>query len=143
MLNLDFPVHLEPAAEGGWIVRFPDVPEALTQGEDRDEALRHAVDALETALEFYVDDGRPLPVPAVPTPGQATVRPSAQARIKLAVHQAMREQGVRKRELARRLGWHAPQVDRLLDLNHASRLDQVEAALAALGRQLEVVVKAA
>lgn len=139
MLNLDFPIHLEPAAEGGWIVRFPDVPEAVTQGEDRDEALRHAVDA----LEFYVDDGRPLPVPAVPTSGQATVRPSAQARIKLAVHQAMGEQGVRKRELARRLGWHAPQVDRLLDLNHASRLDQVEAALAALGQQLEVAIKPA
>ncbi len=49
--------------------------------------------------------------------------------------------GVTKAELARRLGWHGPQVDRLLDLNHASRLDQIEAALAALGKRLQVTVR--
>jgi antitoxin HicB len=52
----------------------------------------------------------------------------------------MREAGVRKADLARRLGWHGPQIDRLLDLNHASRLDQIEAALAVLGKRLSVAV---
>jgi antitoxin HicB len=52
------------------------------------------------------------------------------------LYRAMRERGVRKADLARRLGWHGPQIDRLLDLNHASRLDQIEAALAALGKRL-------
>ena len=42
--------------------------------------------------------------------------------------------------LARRLGWHMPQIDRLFDLRHASRLDQIEAAARALGRQLDVRV---
>lgn len=59
---------------------------------------------------------------------------------KLALYETMRSQGVRKAELARRLGRHMPQVDRLLDLHHASRLDQVEAALAALGKRLSVGV---
>jgi antitoxin HicB len=135
----DYPVMLTPAEEGGFVVTFPDVPEAITQGEDEEEALFYAVDALETALSLYVDDRRPLPRPST-TQGQ-TVRPSALECAKLGVYQAMTEQGVRKAELARRLGWHLPQVDRLFDLKHASRLDQLEAAARALGRDLEVRVR--
>jgi antitoxin HicB len=44
----------------------------------------------------------------------------------------MREEGIAKAELARRLGWRLPQVDQLLDLAHASRLDQIELAFQAL-----------
>jgi antitoxin HicB len=137
-LNFDYPLHLEPAAEGGFVVTFPDVPEAITQGDDAPTALLHAAAALETALEFYTDEGRDLPSASKASRGQATVRPRVQACIKLAIYQTMRDQGVRKSELARRLGWHLPQVDRLLDLHHASRLDQAETALAALGRRLVV-----
>ena len=45
----------------------------------------------------------------------------------------MRAEGVGKAALARRLGVALPQIDRLLDLRHASRLDAIERALAALG----------
>ncbi|MBK7017794.1 MAG: type II toxin-antitoxin system HicB family antitoxin [Sulfuritalea sp.] len=137
---LDYPVILETQPEGGLVVTFPDVPEAITQGEDEDEALMYAVDALESALSFYVDDRKPLPVPSKAKRGQKTVRPSALECAKLGVYQAMMEQGIRKSELARRLGWHMPQVDRLFDLRHASRLDQIEAAARALGRHIEVSV---
>jgi antitoxin HicB len=140
-LNLDYPVHLEPAEEGGFIVTFPDVPEGITQGEDKDEALLRAVDALETALSFYTDEGVDLPKASKPKRGQRTVRPSAQACLALVIYQAMRDDGVRKSELARRLGWHMPQVDRVLDPNHASRLDQAEMALAALGRGLSLQIE--
>lgn len=135
----DYPVVLEAQAEGGFVATFPDVPEAITQGEDTDETLLYAVDALETALSFYVEARKPLPVPSA-AQGRPTVRPSALECAKLGVYQAMTEQGVRKAELARRLGWHMPQVDRLLDLRHASRLDQIEAAARALGRVVEVRV---
>jgi antitoxin HicB len=137
MLNLNYAVRLKAAEEGGFTVFFPQVPEAITDGKSEREALERAVNALETALSFYVDDGRDLPKAGK---GRRTVRPSALGCIKLAIYQAMREQGVKKSELARRLGWHMPQVDRLLDLTHASRLDQAEAALASLGRTLEVKV---
>ena len=137
---LEYPVILEAQPEGGFVVTFPDIPEAITQGEDEDGALLYAVDALETALSFYVDDRKPLPVPSKPKRGQKTVRPSALECAKLGVYQAMMEQGIRKAELARRLGWHMPQVDRLFDLRHASRLDQIEAAARALGRHIEVSV---
>ncbi|MBK7023000.1 MAG: type II toxin-antitoxin system HicB family antitoxin [Sulfuritalea sp.] len=135
----DYPVILTPD-DGTMLVTFPDVPEAITFGADTDEALMYAIDALESALSFYVDDRKPLPVPSKPKRGQKTVRPSALECAKLGVYQAMMDQGIRKSELARRLGWHMPQVDRLFDLRHASRLDQIEAAARALGRHVEVSV---
>ena len=135
---LDYPVVLDAQPEGGFVVTFPDVPEAITQGEDEQEALLYAVDALETALSFYVDARKPLPAASKAKRGQRTVRPSALEGAKLGVYQAMTEQGIKKAELARRLGWHMPQVDRLFDLRHASRLDQIEAAARVLGRVLEV-----
>lgn len=133
----DYPVVLEAQPEGGFVVTFADVPEAITQGEDEDEALIYAIDALETALSFYIDARKSLPVPSA-AEDRPTVRPSALECAKLGVYQAMTEQGIRKAELARRLGWHLPQVDRLFDLRHASRFDQIEAAARALGRRVEV-----
>lgn len=134
----DYPVILAP--DGGTVlVTFPDVPEAITFGADEDEALLQADDALETGLSFYVDTRKPLPVPSA-AHGRPTVRPSALGCAKLGVYQAMTEQGLRKTDLARRLGWHLPQVDRLFDLSHASRFDPIEAATRALGRRIEVRV---
>ena len=136
----DYPVILEPAGEGGFVVTFPDVPEAITQGEDEEEALLRAQDALETALSMYVEDGRDLPKPT-DARGRSTVQPGILISAKLALYQTMRCQGVRKAELARRLHWHMPQVDRLLDLDHASRLDQLEQALAVLGKRLSLEIQ--
>ena len=137
-LNLDYPATLRRAKEGGYVVTFRDVPEAITQGEDRADALANAIDALETALEMYSDSMTDLPKPSNARAREVLVRPSALACMKFAVYQTMRERGMRKAELARRLGWHLPQVNRLLDLHHASRLDQAEAALHVLGKRLEV-----
>jgi len=138
----DYPVTLAIDDNGTILVTFTDVPEAITFGTDEDEALLQAVDALETALSFYVDARKPLPEPSRAKRGQRTVRPSALECAKLGVYRAMTEQGIKKSELARRLGWHMPQVDRLFDLRHASRLDQIEAAAAALGCRLDVGVVA-
>ncbi len=135
----DFPVELTPDGDTV-LATFPDVPEAITFGADEDEALLHAKDALETALAMYVDGRRDLPAPS-PAGGRLTVRPDALECAKLGIYQAMREQGVRKADLARRLHWHMPQVDRLLDLNHASRLSQIEQAAASLGKRVEVRVQ--
>ena len=94
----DYPVILAPD-DGTVLVTFPDVPEAITFGADTDEALLQAVDALESALSFYVDDRKPLPTPSKPKRGQHTVRPSALECAKLGVYRAMTEQGIKKAEL--------------------------------------------
>ena len=133
----DYPVTLTPD-EGTVMVTFADVPEAITFGLDEDEALLQAVDALESALTFYIEDRKLLPTPSKPKRGQKTVRPSALECGKLGVYQAMTEQGIKKSELARRLGWHMPQIDRLFDLRHASKLDQIEAAASVLGKHVKL-----
>ena len=110
----------------------------LTFGADESDALLQAVDALESALSVYVAERAPLPVPSKAKRGQHIVRPSALEGAKLGVHYAMTEQGIKKSELARRLGWHMPQVDRLFDWRHATLLDKIEAAARVLGKQLEL-----
>ena len=135
----DYPVTLTPD-DGMVLVTFADVPEAITFGADEDEALLNAIDALETGLSFYVGARKPLPTPSHAAQNQKTVRPSALEAAKLGVYRAMMEQGLKKSELARRLGWHMPQIDRLFDLRHASKLDQIEQAAHVLGKHVIVEV---
>jgi antitoxin HicB len=135
-----YPASLTPDPNGGFTVTFRDVPEAITEGDTREEALLRAEDALESALAMYVAGNEPLPPPSKPEPGEAMVPLSALGMAKTALYEAMREQGVGRAELARRLRWHLPQVSRILDLRHASRMEQVETALAALGLRLIVDV---
>src|SRR5512135_3083905 len=114
-----YPVTLTPDDNDRILVTFPDVPEAITFGEDEADALLRAVDALESAMMVYIEDRRDLPKPS-PAEGRPVVSVGTEAAMKLSVYQAMREAGLRKADLARRLGWHGPQIDRLLDLRHAS-----------------------
>ena len=139
-----YPAILMPDPDGGFTVTFRDVPEAITEGDSLEEALLCAEDALESALAMYVIAKEPLPAPSAAQPGETVVPLSALGMAKAGFYEAMREQGVGRAELARRQRWHLPQVTRVLDLRHASKLEQVEAALAALGLRLIVdVAKAA
>lgn len=126
--------------EGTVLVTAPDFPELTTFGDDRDEALMRAVDALEEAVAARIHDRRDIPMP---TPGEVSVQLPTLTAIKVILYQGMRDQNVGKAELARRLGWHLPQVDRVLNVNHHSRLDQMDAALNAIGLRLEVTSAAA
>jgi antitoxin HicB len=136
---LRYPVRLERDTNGTILAGFPDVPEAHTFGEDREEALARAVDALETAFMGYMEDRRAIPHPSSFKRGPYVALP-ALTEAKLALYSAMRARRIGKTELARRLNCHLPQVDRLLNLRHGSRLDQLEAAFRALGKELSVQI---
>jgi antitoxin HicB len=139
-----YPAALTPDPDGGFTVTFRDVPEAITEGDTREEALLRAEDALESALAMYIAAGELLPAASKAEADEEMVPLLALGMAKAALYEAMREQGVGRAELARRLRWHFPQVSRVLDLRHASRMEHVEAALAALGLRLIVdVAKAA
>ncbi len=79
MHKLEFAADLTPNGEGGFIVSFADVPEALNEGADRAQALADARDALAVALLGRILDGEPLPKPA-PARGRALVAPPARRR---------------------------------------------------------------
>ncbi len=138
-----YPVVLEPDDNDTVMVTFPDVPGAVTFGDDEDEALMRAVDALETIFIAHIGDRHDIPKPSQPRKGQKTVTLPSLSAAKVTLYQTMREQGLRKADLARRLHCDFRQVDRLLDLRHRSRLDQIDAALAALGKRLEIGLKGA
>jgi antitoxin HicB len=135
-----YPAMLMPDPDGGFTVTFRDVPEAITEGDNREEALLRAEDALESALAMYVAADEPLPTASPTRPDEAIVPLSARGMAKAALYEAMREQGIGRAELARRLRWHLPQVNRVLDLRHASKMEQIEAALATIGLRLIVDV---
>ena len=135
-----YPATLIPDPDGGFTVTFRDVPEAITEGDTKEEALLRAEDALESALAMYVAAKEPLPKPSAAERSEVMVPLSALGMAKAALYDAMREQGVGRAELARRLRWHLAQINRVLDLRHASKMEQVEAALAALGLHLIVDV---
>jgi antitoxin HicB len=131
-----YPVRLKAAEEGGYIVTFPDIPEAITQGEDIEDALRHGADALESALEYYFDARRPVPLPSQPKRGQRVIELPASVAAKALLLNEMLRQKVRPAELARRLGTTPQQVNRLTNIRHVTRIDGIETALRALGKRL-------
>jgi antitoxin HicB len=137
-----YPYETEPQPEGGWTVTFPDVPEAISQGDTADEVAAMAEDALVTALSFYTDDGRPLPRPSDRKDRPIACVPALVA-AKLALHDAMLAAGVTNVVLGKRLGVDEKSVRRLRDPLHRSHIGTVERALRALGRRLEVAVAAA
>jgi len=120
------------------LVDFPDFPEAHTFGNDNEDALIHARDALETIIDAYMKNRRPVPLPSAGA-GRRIELP-ARAAAKLELYMEMLRSGVRKAELARRLGWKQPQVDRLLSLRHPSQLERLEAAASALKARLVLSV---
>lgn len=138
---LSYPVTLTPDSNGTLLVEFPDFPEATSVGETVEEALHEAVDALVTALEIYFDARRPVPLPSAPAKGQHTVTLPALETAKVLLWNEMQRQQLRKADLARMLNVHQPQVDRLFDLRHSSKLDFVEQTARALGRRLTISLK--
>jgi antitoxin HicB len=137
---LSYPVNLVPDSNGTLLVTFPDIPEAVSVGDEEDEALLNALDALESAIEIYFDEKREVPPPSKAKKGQRVVTLPALVVAKVLLANEMVRQGVRKAELARRLDVHMPQVDRLLNPRHSSKLDAIEAAFSKLGKRLEVSI---
>ena len=136
-----YPLILETDENGTIIAQALDVPEAITVGRDAEEAAARAGDALVATLRAYIDDGRTIPPPSRPKRGQPSAVLPPMVAAKLAIYRAMRDASLTQVGLAERLGCDPRQVRRLLDLDHRSRLDQLEAALAALGKRLVLEVQ--
>jgi len=138
-MTFDYPVIIHREAGSVWI-SCPDVPEMSSAGDTEEEALFDAVDAMESALSFYVDQKIAIPLPAKRSADLPVVRLPALTAAKAALWNTMVEQKVSKTEMARRLGVNRPQVDRLVDLLHRSKIEQVEHALHVLGQRIELAV---
>ncbi|GGA80999.1 hypothetical protein GCM10011491_05350 [Brucella endophytica] len=135
---LGYRIELTPDDNGTFLVLCPQLPIVATFGETIEQARAHAVDAIETALASMIDDGEDIPVPEE-AEGEWIALPLLTA-LKVNLYWALRAAGITRAELARRLEWKRESVDRLFRLDHKSRLEQLEAAFAALGRVIDLEV---
>ena len=136
-----FAANLTVDRDGGVLVTFPDVPDAITHGADQAEARRNAAEALGMALRGYLADGQQLPVPKAKGGKLVDIPVEASDALKIAVIQAFQAAGISKAEFARRLGKAVTEAQRILDPDHPTKLPALEAALAVLGKHVIVSVK--
>lgn len=127
-------------ATGAYIVSCRDLPLMNSVGDSVDEALLEAVDGIVTALSIEIEERRPVPAASPKQPGEHVVALPVLVTMKAALHNAMIETGTRKAELARKLGQKGPQIDRLLDVEHSSKVETVELALHQLQRRVDLNV---
>ncbi|WP_321141386.1 type II toxin-antitoxin system HicB family antitoxin [Pseudomonas putida] len=138
----DYPVTIHENENPGVAVTCDDLPELNSAGDDIADALREAVDGIETALSIYVDQRRPIPPASEPAPGQHVVRLPAVTVAKIVLWNEMMARDMRKADLCRLLGLAQTQGDRLVDFLHTSKMEAIEKALAALSKRLSVSVEA-
>lgn len=133
-----YPAHFEAVPEGGYVVTFRDVPEAITQGDTEEEAMAMAEDALVTAMDFYFEGQRVVPSPSRAHKGERLVELPPSVVAKIMVLNLLVETSVSQAELARRMGTRPQEVQRIVSLNHPTKIDTLDKALQALGKRLEL-----
>lgn len=137
-----YPAKFAAAKEGGFVVTFRDIPEAITQGDSEAEAMEMAEDVLISAMDFYFEDRRAVPAPSPAKRGERLVELPASVAAKVLLLNELVAAKVSNAELARRMGTRAQEVQRIVNLNHATKIDTIAAALKALGKGLDVRVLA-
>ena len=138
---LTYPARFMSGGDGRILVEFVDLPRVATDGKDVQEAIAEAIDALGSDLSIRLSRREEIPAPSAAKRGQRLVPVPLWLAPKLALYLAMRDQQVNNSELARRLGVHERVIRRMLDPEHASKAEKIQAALAALGKQMTVEVR--
>jgi antitoxin HicB len=139
---LQFVALFEPDKEkGGFVITFPDFEWGVTQGDTEEEAAAMAVDALTMIVGDYIEKGKTLPAPAkYRGRNYRLIQLPALPAVKAELYMAFVESGIRKAELARRLGISKGNVDRLFNIRHSSRIEQLDAAFRAIGKEMTIKV---
>ncbi|HHG5270712.1 TPA: type II toxin-antitoxin system HicB family antitoxin [Acinetobacter baumannii] len=123
-----------------FIVSSRDLPQLNSVGYTLEEALSEALDGIETTFEIYMDEREAIPLPSKGKKDEYEVHLPVRVAAKVRLYNEMISQDVTKAELARRLGWLQKQADRLLSLKHSTKLESIESAFHALGKDLDIVV---
>lgn len=136
---LSYPARISRDGDG-FMVSFPDIPEALTGASTKSAALEMAVDALTTAMDFYFEGRRAVPPPSAPKRGQILVDLPPSVGAKVLLLNEMIAQGMRPVELARRMSVRPQEINRLTTLRHPTKIDTIADALRALGKRLDLSI---
>jgi len=132
----------EPDPDGGFVIEFPDFGWGVSQGDDEGDGRRMAADLLTTMVQEHIRTGKELPKPGrFRGPKYRLIRLPAVQGMKAELYLAWRRSGMTKAQFARRIGISRDEVDRVLDLSRRTRVEQLEAAFAALGKQITIAIQ--
>jgi antitoxin HicB len=135
-----YPAQFTPDDGGSFMVRFRDLPEAITSGRVMADAVEQAADCLQEALAGRLARRGTIPRPSKQRHGDRRIAVAMYLAPKLALFTAMEQAGVNNSELARRLGVTELIVRRMLNPQHETKAGKIEAALRALGKEAVVYV---
>lgn len=136
---MEYPIVLTPDDNGTILVTCPDLPEVTTFGADIDDAMARASDAIEEALAARIAHHRDIPAPS-PAGKHHLATLSLMVTAKVGLYQVARERDMTKAALGRTLGLHGPQVDRLFNVRHSTKIEEIDRALRSMGKCLAVSV---
>ncbi|GFO55810.1 hypothetical protein GMSM_28170 [Geomonas sp. Red276] len=142
MVRMIYPIKLtDDALDGGFTVTCRDFPEAISQGDTLTDCLVEAADCLEEAIASRIKRGAEISEPSAPLEGEQLVAVPLSMSLKAALYQAMKEDGISKSELARRLECDEKDIRRMLDPRHPTKGPAIEKALALLGRHVVIGIR--
>lgn len=136
---LVYPARLDKKG-AGYVVSFRDIPEALTEGSSREEAMDMAADALATAMDFYFEDRKQVPMPSPIGKLEVPVELATSLSAKVLLLNEMLRSGVTASALAKKLKASPQTVTRIVDLHHPTKIDTISDALSVMGKKLVLSV---
>jgi antitoxin HicB len=137
---IKYRVNLTPDDNDTFLVTSSDFPEVTTCGDTRVEALKYAVGAFQEVIASYVHHKKPIPKPSKIRPKDDFITLPLQTELKIRMYESMRDSGMKKSELARKMKLHRQEMERLLDFNKSTNLDRIESAFAAMGKRVSFEV---
>ena len=132
-MRIAYKAVIELGEASGFVVRFPDLQEAFTEGVTQAEALFNAEEVLNLTLEGRMEEGKTIPDPREHE-GGVWINPSVQIQAALLIRKA--REGKNLAELARALDTSWPSAQQLENPRHSPSLKRLDRAAAALGKRL-------
>lgn len=140
MFSRDYPATLTPNGEGGYIVTFRDVPEAITEIWDKNELKETVTDCLVTAVDFYIEDHRLFPAPSKTKKDDVIIQLPISISAKILLLNTMVSGNIRPVDLAKKMGIKPQEVNRIIDTGHTTKIDTIAKALSVLGKNLQLSI---
>ncbi len=137
---IKYRVKLTPDDNDTFLVTSPDFPEVITFGDTRNDALKYAAGAFREIIAGYMHDKKPIPSPSKVRAKDDFITLPLQTELKIRMYESLRDSGMKKSELARKMKLHRQEMERLLDFNKSTNLDRIESAFAAMGKRISFEV---
>jgi antitoxin HicB len=136
--RFSFPIVLTPdLTDGGYVVTFPNLPEAITQGENIEDCLKEAIDCLEEAIALRIDEQLDIPFPSE-NPSDYWVDLPLQMSLKALLYLSIKESGISYQNLAQSMNIQEKEICENLRPNVPTSLEMLEKILSILGKKLQV-----